>query len=209
VIGASAGGLEAIQQILSEMPRDLDAVLLVVLHTADHSGSLLPRILERACPVPVSHPRDRDRLERGRVYVAPPGFHMIVEEGSLRVLQGPRENLHRPAIDPLFRSAAAAYGRRVIGIILTGMLDDGTAGLMVVHAGGGKAIVQDPISALFPAMPRNALNQVPSAQVLPLEQIAALLTKLVGEELPDQGKPGNKPAPGAARDCALPSLIWM
>jgi two-component system, chemotaxis family, protein-glutamate methylesterase/glutaminase len=78
VIGASAGGLEAIQQILSEMPRDLDAVLLVVLHTADHSGSLLPRILERACPVPVSHPRDRDRLERGRVYVAPPGFHMIV-----------------------------------------------------------------------------------------------------------------------------------
>jgi two-component system, chemotaxis family, protein-glutamate methylesterase/glutaminase len=97
----------------------------------------------------------------------------------------------------------------VIGIILTGMLDDGTAGLMVVHAGGGKAIVQDPISALFPAMPRNALNQVPSAQVLPLEQIAALLTKLVGEELPDQGTPGNKPAPGAARDCALPSLIWM
>jgi two-component system, chemotaxis family, protein-glutamate methylesterase/glutaminase len=154
VIGASAGGLQALQQILSAMPRDVEAALLAVLHTADHSGSMLPQILQRRSNLPVSHPCDRDPIQRGRVYIAPPGFHMIVEKGFLRVLQGPRENPHRPAIDPLFRSAAAAYGRRVIGVILTGMLGDGTAGLMVVSARGGEAIVQDPENASFPSMPR-------------------------------------------------------
>ena len=139
VIGASAGGLQALQQILSAMPRDVEAALLAVLHTADHSGSMLPQILQRRSNMPVSHPCDP--IQRGRVYIAPPGFHMIVEQGFLRVLQGPRENLHRPAIEPLFRSAAAAYGRRVIGVILTGMLGDGTAGLMVVSARAGEAIV--------------------------------------------------------------------
>ncbi len=183
-MGASAGGLQALQQILSAMPRDVEAALLVVLHTADHSGSMLAHILQRKSNMPVSHPRDGDLIERGRVYIAPPGFHMIVEEGFLRVLQGPRENLHRPAIDPLFRSAAAAYGRRVIGVILTGMLGDGTAGLMVVSAHGGEAIVQDPQSAFFPSMPRSALDQVANAHVLPLGQIAALLLQLIGQELP-------------------------
>ncbi len=115
VIGASADGLQALQQILSAMPRDVKAALLAVLHTSDHSGSMLPHILQRKGNLPVSHPRDGDPILRGRVYMAPPGFHMIVEEGFVRVLQGPRENLHRPAIDPLFRSAAASYGRRVIG----------------------------------------------------------------------------------------------
>jgi two-component system chemotaxis response regulator CheB len=161
VIGASAGGLEALRGILSGLPQDLEAAILIVLHTANHSGSLLPEILERACSLPVSHPRDGDRIQRGRVYIAPPGFHMVVEEGFLRVLQGPRENLQRPAIDPLFRSAAAAYGRRAIGVILSGMLDDGTAGLMVVNASGGEAIVEDPQSALFSSMPRSALDQFP------------------------------------------------
>jgi two-component system chemotaxis response regulator CheB len=155
------------------MPGDVEAALLVVLHTADRSGSLLPNILQRRSNMPVSHPRDGDAILRGRVYIAPPGFHMIVEEGFVRVLQGPRENLHRPAIDPLFRSAAAVYARRVIGVVLTGMLDDGTAGLMVVSGRGGEAIVQDPQSASFPSMPRSALNQVPNAHVLPLQQIAA------------------------------------
>jgi two-component system chemotaxis response regulator CheB len=163
VIGASAGGLRALQQILSAMPRDVKAALLVVLHTADHSGSMLPHILQRRGNILVSHPRDGDPIQRGRVYIAPPGFHMIVEEGFLRVLQGPRENLHRPAIDPLFRSAAAAYGWRVIGVVLTGMLDDGTAGLMVVSARGGEAIVQDPQSASFPS--RHACTR--SAPLIP------------------------------------------
>jgi two-component system chemotaxis response regulator CheB len=117
---------------------------------------------------------------------------MIVEEGFLRVLQGPRENLHRPAIDPLFRSAATSYGRRVIGVILTGMLGDGTAGLMVVSARGGEAIVQDPQSASFPSMPRSALDQVPTAHVLPLDQIPALLLQLIAEELPAAAEPAEE-----------------
>jgi two-component system chemotaxis response regulator CheB len=198
VIGASAGGLQALKQILSAMPRDVEAALLVVLHTADHSSSMLPHILERRGNMPVSHPRDGDPIQRGRVYIAPPGFHMIVEEGFLRVLQGPRENLHRPAIDPLFRSAAAAYVRRVIGVILTGMLDDGTAGLMVVSARGGEAIVQDPQSASFPSMPRNALNQVPNAHVLPLDQIAAFVLQLIGQELPSETEPASRSSLGQA-----------
>jgi two-component system, chemotaxis family, protein-glutamate methylesterase/glutaminase len=189
VIGASAGGLQALQQILSAMPRDVEAALLVVLHTADHAGSMLPHILERRGNLPVSHPCDGEPIVRGRVYIAPPGFHMIVEDGSLRVQQGPRENLHRPAIDPLFRSAAAAHGRRVIGVILTGMLDDGTSGLMVVSASGGEAIVQDPQSASFPSMPKSALSHVPNAHVLPLERIAAFLSKLIREELPSETEP--------------------
>jgi two-component system, chemotaxis family, protein-glutamate methylesterase/glutaminase len=131
VIGASAGGLEAIRQILAAMPHDLGAAILIVLHTADHPESLLPQILKRASKLPVSHPGDGGAIQRGHVYIAPPGFHMIVADGRLRVLQGPRENLHRPAIDPLFRSAAASHGPRVVGVILTGMSDDKTAGLMV------------------------------------------------------------------------------
>ena len=139
---------------------------------------------------------------------------MIVEEGFLRVLQGPRENLHRPAIDPLFRSAAAAYGRRVIGVILTGMLGDGTAGLMVVSARGGEAIVQDPQSASFPSMPKSALDHVPNAHVLPLDQIAALLLQLISEGLPPRQSPAIKPPWGkpplrAAKETRIAELIWM
>jgi two-component system chemotaxis response regulator CheB len=119
------------------------------------------------------------------MYIAPPDYHMIVEDGRLRMVQGPRENRHRPAIDPLFRSAAMAYGPRVIGVILSGLLDDGTAGLMVVHAAGGKAIVQEPRTALFASMPTSALRQVPEAVAVPLREIADLLLKLSREEVPD------------------------
>jgi two-component system, chemotaxis family, protein-glutamate methylesterase/glutaminase len=156
--------------------------------------------------MPVSHPCDRDPIQLGRVYIAPPGFHMIVEEGFLRVSQGPRENLHRPAIDPLFRSAAGAYGRRVIGAILTGMLGDGTAGLMVVRARGGEAIVQDPQSASFPSMPRSALNQVPNAHVLPLDQIAPFLSQLIAEELPAEPEAANEASLGAAKETRIAEL---
>lgn len=186
VIGASAGGIEALQQLLRALPGDMEAAVLVVLHTSGRSGSLLPQILGRAGALPVSHPEDRERINRRHVYVAPPDFHLLVEDGRVRVLQGPRENLHRPAIDPLFRSAAVAAGRRVIGVILTGLLDDGTSGLMVVNAHGGTAIVQDPATAMFSAMPKNALEEVPSATVLPLEQIGEELARLVREELPEE-----------------------
>ena len=174
VIGASAGDLEALSQILAALPHDLDAAVLIVMHTATRAESLLPRIFERAGNLPACHPRNGEAIECGKVYIAPPGFHMVVEDGHLCVVQGPRENLHRPAIDPSFRSAAAAYGPRVIGVILTGMLDDGTAGLMVVSASGGEAIVQDPESALFSEMPRNALEHVPKARVAPLQDTVPL-----------------------------------
>jgi two-component system chemotaxis response regulator CheB len=200
VIGASAGGLEAIRQILGAMPRDLDAALLIVLHTASRAGSFLPKVFERACQLPVCHPSDGEVIERGKVYIAPPGFHMIVEGGLLRVLQGPRENLQRPAVDPLFRSAAAAYGRRVIGVILTGMLDDGTAGLMVVRASGGGAIVQDPETALYPAMPKSALDHVPDAQSVPLHQIPSLLLQMIRSPLPPETRRSRKVPVAAVKE---------
>lgn len=195
VIGASAGGLEAIRQILGAMPRDLDAAVLIVLHTASRAGSVLPKVFGRASQLPVFHPQDGEAIEQGRVYIAPPGFHMIVEGGLLRVVEGPRENLQRPAVDPLFRSAAATYGPRVIGVILTGMLDDGTAGLMAVHASGGKAVVQDPETAIYPGMPSSALAHVPDAKTTPLHEIPALLLQLIRSPLPS----GGGQAEGGAR----------
>lgn len=206
VIGASAGGLEAIRQILAAMPRDLEAAVLIVLHTADHPGSLLPQILRRVSKLPVSHPRDGEAIQQGQVYIAAPGYHMIVEDDRLRVLQGPRENLHRPAIDPLFRSAAASHGPRVIGVILTGMLDDGTAGLMVVSASGGKAIVQDPATALYPGMPRSALDHVPDAQVASLPEMAGLLLQLIRSPLPVGTSRPRKTAMGAAKETRIAEL---
>jgi two-component system chemotaxis response regulator CheB len=188
VIGASAGGIEALQQLVRALPHDLNAAILVVLHTSPRPGNLLTRILGRAASLPVLHPKDWTPIENGKIYIAPPDLHMIVSGNSLRTLPGPRENLYRPAIDPLFRSAALSRGRRVIGVILTGLLDDGTSGLMVVHAHGGAAIVQDPRSALFPDMPQHALDQVPDAQALPLEQIAGALVRLVAEDLPQPAK---------------------
>jgi two-component system chemotaxis response regulator CheB len=198
VIGASAGGIEALAKLLSGLPTDFAAAVLVVLHTTGRPGSLLPQVLGRRARLPVSHPRDRTRMEHGQIYVAPPDCHMLIEDGHVRVLQGPRENLHRPAIDPLFRSAAVAAGRRVVGVILTGMLDDGTSGLMVVRAHGGTTLVQDPETALFPAMPRNALEQVPESKVLPVEQIAAELVRLVKEELP--AEEGTAPVRGTREE---------
>lgn len=186
VIGASAGGLEALQRLLAALPHDLHAAVLVVLHTSNHEGSVLPNILGRAGPLPAEHPKDGARIRKGHVYIAPPNVHMIVSDGHLALIPGPRENLHRPAIDPLFRSAAAVYGTRVIGIVLTGLLDDGTSGLMVVRASGGEVIVQDPDTATFAAMPRNALKQVPDAHVLPLEKIPAMVVRLCREEAPAQ-----------------------
>jgi two-component system chemotaxis response regulator CheB len=186
VIGASAGGIEAVQQLLSALPTDLDAAVLIVLHTSSHAGSMIPQIMRRASKLPAIHPEDETRIEKGMIYIAPPNQHMVVEGDRIRIIQGPRENLHRPAIDPLFRSAAASWGRRVIGIILTGSLDDGTVGLMIVRARGGMAIVQDPETAMFDSMPRSALEQVPDAHVLPLQQIPDTIVRLCREEIPEQ-----------------------
>ena len=180
VIGASAGGVEAISLLLSQLPRDLKAALCVVMHLA-RSRSLLPEILSRAGQLAAVHPEDGDPLEYGHVYVARPDHHLIVEPGRVRVVHGPTENGCRPAVDPLFRSAARAYGSRVIGIVLTGGLDDGTAGLAAVKEAGGIAIVQDPAEAFAPSMPRSARSLVAVDHVLPVREMAPLITELTRE----------------------------
>ena len=206
VIGSSAGGIEALRELVSLLPRHLDAAVLIAQHTSSHAGSLIPLILGRVGKLPVVHPEDGTEIVKGRVYVAPPDFHMIVEGNILRVVQGPRENLHRPAIDPLFRSAAASYGRAVIGVILTGLLDDGTSGLMAVRAAGGEAIIQDPKTASFPAMPMSAFEQVPDAHILPVHEIAPMLVRLIRQELPEKVVPDIRQTTDAERESRISEL---
>jgi two-component system chemotaxis response regulator CheB len=178
VIGASAGGIEALQTILGGLDQQMSAAVLIVLHIHAAGGQYLAQIFQRSCALPVRDAVDGDELRSGEVYLAPADYHLTVEDGHVRVLQGPRENRTRPAIDPLFRTAARYYGPNVIGVILTGMLDDGALGLMMVDSLGGKTIVHDPATATFSSMPKAALEQVPQATVLPLEKIAAEIMRL-------------------------------
>src|SRR5713226_145828 len=158
VIGCSAGGVEALAALAAGLPADLPASLFVVLHFPAHSMSVLPGILSRRGPLPAAHVQDNEPIRPGCIYVAPPNHHLLVKRGHVQLVRGPRENGHRPAIDPLFRSAALAYGPRVVGVILSGTLDDGSDGLLVVTKRGGIAVVQDPKDALYPGMPRSAIE---------------------------------------------------
>ncbi|HEX8116560.1 MAG TPA: chemotaxis protein CheB, partial [Pyrinomonadaceae bacterium] len=161
VVGASTGGIDALKALAGGLPRDFKAAVLVVLHTAPYGLGILPEILERAGPLPASNARDWEQLRPGHIYIAPPDYHLLVERsGYARVTQGPKENRFRPAVDPLFRSAAYAFGPRVVGVVLTGWLDDGTAGLHAVKKRGGATVVQHPDDALAPSMPLNALKHV-------------------------------------------------
>lgn len=203
VIGASAGGVEAISAVVADLPRDLRAAVLVVLHLS-RGRSVLPEILTRAGSLPAVHPEDGDPVEYGRIYVARPDHHMTIENRRIRIVHGPTENGSRPAVDPLFRSAAREYGSRVVGVVLTGALDDGTAGLAAVKEAGGIAIVQDPEDAFASSMPRSALAFVQVDHVLPLRDISAQLAALTRESAegprgdgphitamePDLGEPG-------------------
>lgn len=183
VIGASAGGVEALQKLVRDLPSDLPAALFVVMHVSPEGPGLLPSILAGAGQLPASHPKDRDVIKIGNIYVAPPNYHIMLDKGIIRVARGPKENRHRPAIDPLFRSAARVYGPRVVGVILTGMLDDGTAGLLAVKQHGGIAVVQDPIDALYPSMPMSALRRVSDADyTVPLSKMGSLLARLAREQ---------------------------
>jgi two-component system chemotaxis response regulator CheB len=157
VVGASAGGVEALKAFSAALPADLACPVVVVLHVSATATSVLPRILERAGPLPVRAAADGLVLEAGHVYVAPPNCHVLVVPGGLRLSQGPRENGHRPALDPTMRSAAQAYGGRTVGIVLSGTRDDGTAGLAAIKARGGRVLVQDPEEALYSGMPASAL----------------------------------------------------
>lgn len=188
VIGASAGGIEALKGLVAGLPAALPASLLVVVHVAAQSPGVLPGLLTRAGPLPAVMAAEGMLVEPGHIYVAPPDYHLLVEQGGLRVTRGPKENHFRPAIDPLFRSAAFTYGARVIGIILSGMLDDGTAGLWAVKQRGGLAVVQTPSEALYAAMPQSALTHVAVDYCLPVTELAALLPQLVEEPLASPGE---------------------
>lgn len=193
VVGASAGGVEALQVLAAGLATDLPASMFVVLHIGPgiDGQSLLPEILARAGPLPVKHPMDGEEIRRAQIYVAPPDCHMLLRPGHVHVLHGPKENRTRPSINPLFRSAAAAYGPRVTGVILTGLLDDGVAGLAEIKRRGGLAIVQDPATAFCPSMPETALMSVDVDHVASLHGIAELLytlatTDRVGTEVEER-----------------------
>jgi two-component system chemotaxis response regulator CheB len=187
VIGASVGGIEALRTIVGGLPKDLPAAVFVVLHTAPEAPGIFADILDRAGALPASFAVDGERILPGRIYVAPPDQHLIIEPNRVRLTRGPKENRFRPAVDPLFRSAAQVYGPRVIGVILTGYLDDGTAGLWAVKQLGGTAVVQDPHEALAPSMPASAMRQVRVDHCLPVEEIAPLLVRLASRPLEEEG----------------------
>jgi two-component system, chemotaxis family, protein-glutamate methylesterase/glutaminase len=190
VVGTSAGGVEALKILVGGLPKSLAAAVLIVMHTSPEGPYFLPDILGRAGSLQVSKPREGDLIERGNIYIAPPGHHLLVKGERINLSKGPKENRSRPAIDPLFRTAAIAYGPRVVGVILTGMLDDGTAGLSAVKERGGIAVVQNPEDALYSSMPQSAIRHVRCDYVLPVSEIASLLTRLASEPA---GASENKP----------------
>jgi two-component system, chemotaxis family, protein-glutamate methylesterase/glutaminase len=180
VIGASLGGVSALQRLAADLPPHFPVPVVIVLHIGANS-SMLPDLLAAAGPNSASHAQNGEPLRAGHLAVAPPGQHLLVNDGSLRLTQGPKENWARPAIDPLFRSAALSFGARAIGIVLTGNLDDGTAGLQAIKSCGGVAIVEDPATAFAPGMPASALESVAVDYVLPIEAIGRQLQDLITE----------------------------
>lgn len=187
VVGGSAGGIESAGTVIGSLPEDFNAPLFLVIHIPP-ALSILPEILARRALLPVAHAVDLESVARGHVYVAPSDRHMRVEDGRVRLNRGPRENRFRPAIDPLFRSAAETFGSRAIGVVLSGALDDGAAGLYAIKEAGGIAVVQDPKDAAYPGMPEAALRLVTADYVLPAGEIGPLLTGLVA-------RPPSEPSP--------------
>lgn len=181
VIGGSMGGFDALKRLVGGLGAGLPAAVLVVLHTSARAPGLLGHILGGIGPLPASLATDGEAIRPGRIYVAPPDAHLLVQEDVLRLSRGARENLSRPAIDPLFRSAAVAYRSRAIGVILSGLLDDGTAGLAAIKQCGGLAIVQDPRDAAYPDMPTSARDAVEVDYVVPIYKLGAVLSRLARE----------------------------
>jgi two-component system chemotaxis response regulator CheB len=192
VVGASAGGVHTLEQMVSALPAGLPAAVFVVLHIRSSGNSTLPAILSRAGPLPAYHPKNGDAIQRGRIYVAPPDLHMIIENGHIHLSAGPKENFVRPAVNPLFRSAALSYGPRVIGVVLTGRLDDGTVGLWEIKRRGGIAVVQDPSDAVSPDMPQSALRNVQVDYAVKLSEMGPLLTALAGGSAQSAEGTGNE-----------------
>lgn len=181
VIGTSAGGFAALKILLRQLPPDLPATIFIVRHISPSHPNNLPALLERAGNLKVSYAMDGERFMKSHVYIAPPDHHLIIDDDHMRLSQGPKENLTRPAIDPLFRSAALVYRSRVVGVVLTGGLDDGTAGMWSVKYQGGTTVVQDPQDAEHPGMPRSAAANVKIDYCLPLSEIGPLLVRLAND----------------------------
>lgn len=195
VIGASAGGVDALQKLVAEFPADLPAAVFVILHLPPTGRSFLPAMLSRVGPLPAVEPSDSERIVHGHIYIARPDYHLLIADRHVHLTRSPKEGHHRPSINVTFRSAALAYGNRVIGVVLSGALDDGCAGLWEIKARGGLAVVQDPEDALFPSMPRNALQQVPVDFTASIADISALLARLCRGEVMEEHLQHNPETP--------------
>lgn len=190
VIGASSGGFTAIRELVRSLPGDLEAAIFIVWHMSPDVEGILPRTLNKISSLRSEHAKDHEPIINGRVYIAPPDHHLILEKDEIRITKGPKENRFRPAVDPLFRSAAYTFGPRVIGIILSGALDDGTAGLWLIKQRGGIAIVQNPSEAEVSGMPESALRQVDVNYTLRVPEMAPVLSALVqSEAVPETKQP--------------------
>lgn len=198
-VGASAGGVEALLELAASLDADLPAAVLVVLHQPADAPTVLPHLMDKRCALPVRHAEPGDRVVPGTVLLAPPDHHLLVVDDRLEVTRGPRENGHRPAIDPLLRSIAVAGGPSAIGCVLSGLLDDGAAGLLALVRHGGTAVVQDPDEAPYSSMPRAALDQVPGAIVRSISELGATFSQLAAR--PVIG--GRRPSPELVREVAL------
>jgi two-component system chemotaxis response regulator CheB len=187
VIGASAGGVEALVRLVAELPPDFGLPIFVVLHVPP-TTSFLPQILERAGQLPAVHAEDGDPIRSRRILIAPPDAHMLLDDTKVQLSRGPKENGHRPAVDPLFRSAASCHSGDVVGIVLSGSLDDGADGLATIKRGGGLTIAQEPDEAVYAAMPLSAIRVAAPDHVLPVTEIARLLASLDADHEPDPAK---------------------
>ena len=187
VIGASAGGVQALSTVVEGLPRDLPAAVFIVLHISAHIPSLLPDILGRESKLSVAHPVGIERIAHGHVYVAPPDQHLVIEGEYVRLIHGPKENLHRPSIDALFRSVARWAGPRAVGVVLTGARDDGKVGMRALKQRGGITIIQDPQEAPFPSMPMSVMHDIEVDYLLPVGEIAPMLDRLSREATEEEG----------------------
>ncbi|PWT88103.1 MAG: chemotaxis protein CheB [Blastocatellia bacterium] len=188
LIGASAGGVEALQTLIGRLPADLPAAVFVVLHMPAQRPSYLAQIFSRTAKLRVKEAYDREPIQKGSVYLAIPDHHLLVDRSYVRVVRGPKENLHRPAIDTLFRSAARSFGPRCIGVVLTGARDDGTVGMMAIKSRGGIALIQDPADALYPSMPLSVLQNVQVDYQVPLEELPSLIGRLALTKAKQEGE---------------------